>query len=92
MELRGDGAVEKAYGVLVQVTQKLGHLVGGGAAWKGEIPVQDKLGLWVLLAAAQQAGPGVDLHADAPLQGQLRVHGGLADLALITSGSPRMPR
>lgn len=39
MELRGDGAVEKAHGVLVQVTQKLGHLVGGGAAWKGEIPV-----------------------------------------------------
>lgn len=88
MELRGDGAVEKAYGVLVQVTQKLGHLVGGGAAWKGEIPVQDKLGLWVLLAAAQQAGPAWIFMRTPPSRVSSVSMADLPTLLSSTSGSP----
>ena len=49
----------------------------------GEVAVQNELDLLVGLAAADEAGTGVELHPVVPHQGSLHVQGTLGDLALL---------
>ena len=83
MQLVGDSAVEEAPGKAVEDLQPLGKLVGGELAHGGEVLVQDKAGLWVLLAAVEQAWTGVELEAAVGAKTGLNVQRALVDLFLV---------